>query len=75
VSLIRIFVLLVLLLKRIGRQNLRHPEKGDSDYGELEALIRREIRKLALARSLGRIEKPSRLKLLFKIWLDNIRNG
>lgn len=32
--------------------------------------MRREIHKLALARLLGRIDKPSRLRSLFKLWLD-----
>jgi hypothetical protein len=50
---------------------MRRPEQSDAAaYGDLEELVRREIRKLALARSLGRVQKPSRLKSLFKVWLD-----
>ena len=50
---------------------MRVPEQyAAAEYGDLQELAQREIRKLSLARSLGRIEKPSRLKSLFKIWLD-----
>jgi hypothetical protein len=43
------------------------PEQRDAAaYGDLEVVIRREVRKLSLARSLGRIQKPSRLKSIFK---------
>jgi len=49
--------------------SMRRPEQYDAAaYGDLQELAQREIRKLALARSLGRIEKPSRLKSLFKMW-------
>jgi hypothetical protein len=50
---------------------MRRPEQYDAAaYGDLQELAQREIRKLSLARSLGRIEKPSRLKRLFRVWLD-----
>lgn len=48
---------------------ISRPEQRDAAaYGDLEAWVRREVRKLSLARSLGRIQKPSRLKSIFKPW-------
>ena len=41
---------------------MNRPEQIDvAPYGDLEALARRKVRQLSLARSLGRIQKPSPL--------------
>lgn len=45
---------------------LRPEQRDSAAYGNLEALVRRELRQLSLARSLGRIPRPSSLKSLFK---------
>ncbi len=45
---------------------LRPDQRDAATYGDLEVLVRREVRRLLLARSLGRIQKPFRLKSLFK---------
>jgi hypothetical protein len=37
---------------------LRPKDRDAAEYGDLEALVRREVRKLALNRSLGRLDKP-----------------
>jgi hypothetical protein len=35
------------------------PNRGDiAEYGDLEVLVRREVRQLELARGLGRMDKP-----------------
>jgi hypothetical protein len=54
-----------------GVQPVRSQHRDAAEYGELEALVRREVRQLALARSLGRIgKKPSPIKALFKAWSE-----
>ena len=46
----------------------RSEHRDAAEYGDLEALVRREVRQLVLARSLGRIgKKPSRLRSMFKV--------
>jgi hypothetical protein len=46
----------------------RSEHRDAAEYGDLEALVRREVRQLVLARSLGRIgKKPSRLWSMFKV--------
>jgi hypothetical protein len=49
----------------------RSEHRDAAEYGDLEALVRREVRQLALARSLGRIgKKPSPLKAIVKAWSE-----
>ncbi len=45
----------------------RRRDRDAAEYGDLEAMVRREIRKLQLDRSLGRIVKPSRMPLRKKV--------
>jgi len=51
-----------------GIQMLRPEQMDAAAYGNLEALVRREVRQLALARSLGRLidKKQSRFLRIFK---------
>ena len=51
-----------------GIRTLRSPQRDAGAYGDLEAFVRRELRQLALSRSLGRLggPKPTRLKAIFK---------
>ena len=51
-----------------GVPMLRSEQRDAAAYGELEALIRRDVRQLSLALSLGRLggKKPSRLRAIFK---------
>jgi hypothetical protein len=52
---------------------MHRPEQRDTaEYGDLEALVRREIRKLSLARSLGRAVKPAGTSLAMKLWSDPV---
>ena len=55
---------------------MRRPDRLDAAaYGDLEELARREIRKLALGRSLGRmpVKPPSKLfQLLRRLWDDPV---
>ncbi len=55
-----------------GIHALRESHRDDAPYGDLEALARREIRQLALSRSLGRLDgQPSSLaKRAWKRFVD-----
>ena len=52
---------------------MRRTEQIDAAaYGDLEELVRREIRKLSLARSLGRTVKPAGTSLARRLWNDPV---
>lgn len=47
-----------------GVPMLRPKERDAAEYGDLEAFVRREVRKLVLDRSLGRMVKPTKTCVL-----------
>jgi hypothetical protein len=50
----------------------RSDQADAAQYGTLKASVRREIRKLSLARSLGRTVEPAGTPLVSKLWNDPV---
>lgn len=55
-----------------GVQAHRSEHRDAAEYGDLQALVRREVRQLALARSLGRTVKPAGTSLARRLWNDPV---
>lgn len=56
----------------VGVPMYRPEQRDAAEYGDLEALVRREIRKRSLARSLGRDVKPAGTSQAWKLWSDPV---